>query len=113
MGRFGGKGSVAENSNIPKFQSYTRETRQRRVGSRSVRYRLIFVLKTAQNARHVLGGAFGGYANDRIAHLAQEAYPAQEPPAVCGGSVLPQARKSQRDPFLRAEMPSLRSPREN
>ena len=29
-----------------------------------------------------MGGAFGGYANDRIARLAQEAYPAQEPPPV-------------------------------
>ena len=27
-----------------------------------------------------MGGAFGGYANDRNAHLSQEAYPAQEPP---------------------------------
>ncbi len=56
-----------------------------RVGSRSVHYRLIFVLKTAQDARHFLGGAFGVYANDRIAHLAQEAYPAQEPPPFLGG----------------------------
>ena len=32
-----------------------------------------------------MGGAFGGYANDRIARLAQEAYPAQEPPAIFGG----------------------------
>ena len=41
----------------------------------------------------MLGGAFGGYANDRIAHLAQEAYPAQEPPPFFGGERSAQARK--------------------
>ena len=54
---------------------------------------LDFRAKTAQDARHLLGGAFGGYANDRIAHLAQEAYPAQEPPPFLGGERSAQARK--------------------